>query len=64
MRKEWFTQIDEALKSYEDYKPYHQYSIEWITDRIAWCYKWKKITKEQMETLANRVVIFLEGQVQ
>lgn len=57
----FYLEIDKALQSYETYKPYHQYKIEWISDRISWCWKWKKITKPQMEELCDRVVAVLEG---
>jgi hypothetical protein len=57
----FYDEIDKALQSYEDYKPYHTRKIEWISDRICWCWKWKKITKEQMEELCDRVIKVLEG---
>ena len=38
----FYDEIDKALKSYEEFKPYHTKSLAWITDRIYWCYKWKK----------------------
>lgn len=57
----FYDEIDKALQSYENYKPYHPRKIEWITDRICWCWKWRKITKEQMEELCNRVIVVLEG---
>ena len=57
----FYDEIDKALQSYEDYKPYHTRKIEWISDRICWCWKWKKITREQMEELCDRVIKVLEG---
>lgn len=57
----FYKEIDTALKSYEEFKPYHSRKIEWITDRIYWCWKWKKITREQMEELAMRATNILEG---
>ena len=57
----FYQEIDTALKFYEEYKPYHSHSIEWITDRICWCWKWRKITQEQMEELAMRATDILEG---
>lgn len=56
----FYVQIDKALQSYENNKPYHPYKIEWITDRIAWCWKWRKITKEQMEELCDRMMKVFE----
>lgn len=58
--KDYYKQIDNALRSYEEYKPYHQYSIDWITDRIDWCWKFRKITEDQMEELANRAIEIME----
>ncbi len=57
----FYDEIDKALQSYENYKPYHTRKIEWISDRICWCWKWKKITEEQMEELCDRVIKVLEG---
>ena len=57
----FYSEIDKALQSYENYKPYHPHKIEWISDRISWCWKWKKITKEQMEELCDRLIAVLEG---
>ena len=57
----FYDEIDKALRSYEDYKPYHDKKIEWISNRITWCWKWRKITKEQMDELCDRVINILEG---
>lgn len=56
----FYNEIDKALQSYENYKPYHARKIEWITNRISWCWKWKKISKEQMEILCERATKILE----
>ena len=56
----FYDEIDKALRPYEEYKPYTPKKIEWISDRISWCWKWKKITKEQMEELCDRVVAVLK----
>lgn len=56
----FYNEIDEALQSYENYKPYHIRDIEWISNRISWCWKWRKITKEQMEELCDRAIKALE----
>lgn len=57
----FYDEIDKALQSYENYRPYHTRKIEWISNRICWCWKWRKITKEQMEELCDRVIVVLEG---
>lgn len=56
----FYSEIDKALQSYENYKPYHTHNIEWISNRISWCWKWRKITKEQMEELCDRTIKVLE----
>jgi len=53
-------QIEKALWSYENCKPYHPRSIEWICNRINWCWKWKKISQEEMENFADRIVKVME----
>ena len=57
----FYDEIDKALQSYEGYKSYHTRNIEWISNRISWCWKWRKITREQMEELCDRVIKVLEG---
>ena len=57
----FYSEIDKALQSYENYKPYHTRNIEWISNRISWCWKWRKITRAQMEELCDRVIKVLEG---
>lgn len=60
MSKDYYKQIDTAIRSYEEYKPYHQLTIDQITDKIDWCWKWKKITEDQMEELADRIIKVME----
>mgnify|MGYP007013942057 CR=1 FL=1 len=59
--KNYYKEIDTVLSEYENYKPYHTKDIDWACSRIDWCWKWKKITKIQMEELADRAVAILEG---
>lgn len=54
--KEYYKEIDQALKSFEDFKPYHTKSIDWICNRIDWCWKFRHITENQMHELADRAV--------
>lgn len=56
----FYNEIDKALKSYENYKPYHMLSLEWICDRISWCWKFRKITENQMHELADRATAILK----
>lgn len=58
--RNYYKEIDDALKTYEEFKPWHTRSIEWIADRIDWCWKFRHITKEQMEELADRVCKILD----
>jgi len=59
--RNYYSEIDNAIKSYEEYKSWHDRKIEWISDRICWCWKFKHITKEQMESLCDRVCNILEN---
>lgn len=59
----YYKEIDEALKSYEENKPFHPKKMEWISNRITWCWKWRKITREQMEELADRATVIFKGGV-
>ena len=59
-QKNYYAEIDSALTSYENCKSWHEKSIPWICDRIDWCWKFKHITREQMEELADRVRRVLE----
>jgi hypothetical protein len=60
----YYKQINDALISYENYKPYHTKTIDWICNRIDWAWKWRKINKEEMVELAERVTkLFEEGVV-
>ena len=57
----FYNQINEALISYEEYKPYHTKDIDWICNRIDWCWKWRKITEEQKDELIDRICKVMEG---
>ena len=62
-KRDYYVEIDTALQSYENYKPWHDKSIDWICDRIDWCWKFKHITKKQMEELADRVCKVMNREV-
>lgn len=59
--RNYYNEIDKALKDYEEFKPYRTRSIDWITDRIDWCWKFRHITEEQMNELADRVCKILDN---
>ena len=58
--KNYYIEIDKAISRYENYYPWKEKSIEWICNRIDWCWKFRHITKEQMEELADRCCKVLE----
>lgn len=60
MQNKYYEEINKALLSYEEYKPYHTKTIDWIANRIDWAWKWRKITKEQMVELATRTTKIFE----
>lgn len=49
-----YEKIDRALKQHENHK-YAERSIDSIADYINWAWKWRKITKAEMENAADRV---------
>ncbi len=59
-QRDYYAEIDTALQSYEYGKPWHDKSIEWICDRIDWCWRFRHITEMQMEELADRCCKVLE----
>lgn len=61
--RDYYKEIDTALLSYENLKPYHDKQIDWICDRIVWCWKFRHITKDQMEQLVDRVCTILEMKI-
>lgn len=52
--RDFYSEIDKSLTAHERGK-YAQHSLDWCADRVDWCWKWRKITREQMEELADRV---------
>lgn len=60
INKDYYEEINKALQSYENHCSWHSKTIDWITDRIDWCHKWKKITEEQTTELVDRICIILK----
>ena len=56
----FYKQIDNALASYEKGAPWHDKSMDWICDRVAWAWKWRKITEEEMTELTERAINILK----
>jgi glucose-6-phosphate dehydrogenase assembly protein OpcA len=61
--KDYYGEINKALLSYEEGKPWHDKSLDWIADRIDWCNKWKKLTYAEVEELAERVTELFERNI-
>ena len=62
-KRDYYVEIDTALQSYEHCKSWHEKSIDWICNRIDWCWKFKHITEKQMEELADRVCKVMNREV-
>lgn len=52
--RNYYAEIDNTLTAIELDK-YAPHSLDWCADRVDWCWKWRKITHEQMVELADRV---------
>lgn len=61
--RNYYEEIDKALYSHEYCKPWHDKPMEWITNRIYWCWKFRHITREQMEELADRACAVFEQEI-
>lgn len=59
-QRNYYQEINRALLEYENFKPWQQHPIYWICDRIDWCWKFRHITKKQMEEFAERACIILK----
>lgn len=60
LMKDYYDQISKEIEKYESLKSCKQL-VAWICDRIDWCWKFKKISEEQMNELCDRVIDILEG---
>ncbi len=54
-----YEKIDKVIKQHEKNKPCER-SLDSIADYIDWAWKWRKITKEEMENAADRVCALYE----
>lgn len=60
-KRDYYRQLSDILSSYERYQ-YDPIPLSWVSDRISWCWKFRKITEEQMAELCERITrIFNEG---
>lgn len=53
--RDWYSFIDKNLRAYEELR-YAMIPMEKLTARIDWCWKFRKITREQMEELCDRAI--------
>lgn len=49
-----YEKIDRWITQHENFK-YCERTLDSVADYVAWAWKWKKITREQMESAADRV---------
>ena len=53
--KDYYKQLDGWVRMFEQCG-YCPAKIEVVTDKIVWCWKWKKITEQQKNELCDRMV--------
>ena len=58
-----YEKINRWLKQHEGYK-YTERSLDSIADYIDWAWKWRKISREQMEETTDRICNLFEGKVE
>ena len=49
-----YEKIDRALYQHER-NGYHERSLDSIADYIDWAWKWRKISREEMESVTDRI---------
>lgn len=59
--KNYYNDIDKAIKFYEDCRLYHTHDIDWICNRIDWCWKFRKITSDQKDQLCDRIISIMNN---
>lgn len=52
--KDYYAQLNRWVSQYENYC-FKEVSSDIITNKICWCWKFHKITREQMEELCDRM---------
>lgn len=58
-----YEKIDHVLKQHENHK-YSERSLDSIADYINWAWKWKKISREEMENAADRVCRLFDAELE
>lgn len=52
--KEYF-KLDKAIRDYEEFH-YPEHKISWITNRISWAWKFRKISEKEKDSLIERII--------
>ena len=58
-----YEKINRWLKQHESYK-YTERSLDSIADYIDWAWKWRKISREEMENAADRVCVLYDAMLE
>ena len=58
-----YERIDKVLKQHENHK-YCERSLDYIADYINLAWKWRKITREEMENAADRVCALYDAELE
>ena len=58
-----YEKIDRWITQHERHK-YCERPLDSVADYVAWAWKWKKITREQMENAADRVCMLYDAELE
>ena len=58
-----YEKIDRVLRQYEKHG-YAERSLDSLADYINWAWKWRKITREEMENAADRVCALYDAELE
>ena len=58
-----YEKIDHVLRQHEKYG-YAERSLDSLADYINWAWKWRKITREEMESAADRVCALYDAELE
>lgn len=58
-----YEKIDHVLRQHEKHG-YAERSLDSIVDYINWAWKWRKITREQMENAADRICALYDAELE
>lgn len=49
-----------SIERYENGK-FAEVDYHWCSDTISWLWKWRKISKEEMHSLCNRMIYLMDN---